>query len=65
MNWGGVRDFSRKTSMRCHIENLGVYGSPVFNTGLNKITLVAMIWLHLVQDMCHWRGIEHKVMNEI
>jgi hypothetical protein len=65
MNWGGVRDFSRKTSMRGHIEDLGVYGSILFNTGLEKIKFVAMIWLHPAQDIFHWRGIVHKVMKEI
>jgi hypothetical protein len=63
MNWGGLRDFSRKTSMRGHIEDLGLYGSVIFKAGLKKITLVAMIWLYLAQDMFHWRGIVHKVMN--
>jgi hypothetical protein len=65
MNWGRVQDFSRKTSMRGHLKDLGVYGSLIFNTDLKKITLVAIVWPHLAQDMFHWRGIVHKVMNEI
>ena len=65
MNWGGVRDFSGKTSMRGNIEGLGVYVSIIFNMGLKKITLVAMIWLLLARDKFQWRGIVHKVMNEV
>ena len=36
MNWGGVLDFSRKTSMRGHIEDVDVYGSIILTRTLRK-----------------------------
>jgi hypothetical protein len=65
MSWGGVLDFSRKTSMRGHIEDLDVYGSIILTRTLRKITLVAMKWLHLAQNMFRWRAVVRKAMNEI